>query len=405
MSAVGRVSCISLAMGMVLYGCAAASAVDEAPAAPVRTDPKGLGFDEQRFRYIDEAVAADLAAKKLPGCVVLIGRFGSTAFLKAYGDRAVEPAREPMTTDTLFDLASITKPVATASSVMLLVERGKLRLQDRVAAHIPEFGQNGKSDITVLQLLTHQSGLIPDNPVEDYNDGRDKAFERIFALKPLEAPGAKFMYSDVGFIVLGELVQRVSGQNLADFTRENLYAPLGLKRTGYLPATELQQTAAPTEQRDGKWLRGVVHDPRAYHLGGVAGHAGLFSTAEELAKIASMFLHRGQNNYQVLGQAPTSVRVLHWATVAKMIAPVTLPGGNVRGLGWDILSSYSGNRGDLLSPAAYGHGGFTGTSLWIDPQTHLIVIFLSNRVHPDGKGNVNHLAGRIGAIAAGALVY
>jgi CubicO group peptidase (beta-lactamase class C family) len=229
--------------------------------------------------------------------------------------------------------------------------------------------------------------------MQDYADGPRVAFERICELKPLAEPGQKFVYSDVGFIVLGEVVRRVSGKNVHEFSQENLFRPLGMTETGYLPAEELRRRAAPTEKRDGQWLRGEVHDPRAFKLEGIAGHAGLFSTAEDLAVYAQMLLDRGEY---------AGVRVLKPETVELMTSPHTVPGG-VRALGWDMRTRYSSNRGESFSPRAFGHGGFTGTTLWIDPELDLFVIFLSNRVHPDGKGLVNPLAGRIGTITADAI--
>jgi len=300
-----------------------------------------------------------------------------------------------MTCDTVFDLASLTKPIATATSVMLLVERQQLALDEPVAKYLPEFGQAGKQSITVRQLLTHQGGLIADNPIEDFADGSEKAFQRIFAASPTCEPAIRFIYSDVGFMVLGELIRRVSGENLQQFTSHALFGPLAMSETGYLPAEASRKRAAPTERRDGHWMQGEVHDPRAYALGGVAGHAGLFSTAEDVAIYAQMILGRGEN---------AGVRVLAPETVDTMLTANTVPGGGLRGLGWDMRTGYSINRGDGFSPRAVGHGGFTGTSLWIDPQLELVVVFLSNRVHPDGKGNVNRLAGRIGTLAAEAIV-
>ena len=329
----------------------------------------------------------------MPGCVVCIGRQGKLVFLKAYGDRQVEPERVAMTTDTLFDLASLTKPVATATSVMVLVERGELQLGNRVGQLIPEFAQDGKEDITVRDLLLHQGGLIPDNALSDYEDGPEKAWERIWALPIKTQPGTRFVYSDVGFMVLGELVRRVSGQDVHAFSQANIFGPLGMRETGYLPAEALRQRAAPTEQREERWMRGEVHDPRAYLLGGIAGHAGLFSTAEDLAVYAQMLLDRG---------AYGGVRVLHPQTVATMTAGYRVSSG-LRGLGWDKRTGYSSNRGELFTDQAFGHGGFTGTVLWIDPGLELFVIFLSNRLHPDGKGTVNPLGGRLGSIAAAAI--
>lgn len=350
-------------------------------------------MDETRLAFIDKAVEEEIAAKKLPGCVVLIGRQGKIAWLKAYGNKQLEPEPVAMTIDTVFDLASLTKPVATATSVMILVEEGKLQVRDRVAQYIPEFAQNGKDRITVLQLLTHQSGLIADNALSDFDDGPERAFERIYALRPQAEPGTKFIYSDVGFMVLGELVKRLSGKSVYEYSRERIFGPLGMKETGYLPAAELRARAAPAEKRDGHWMQGEVHDPRAHALGGIAGHAGLFSTAADLAIYAQMMLGRG--NF-------AGERILSPRTVDLMTEPVAVPGG-LRGLGWDMQTSYSINRGELMSPAAYGHGGFTGTGIWIDPELDLFVIFLSNRVHPNGKGLVNPLIGRIGTIAAAAI--
>jgi len=360
-----------------------------------RLDPAAAGFDPARLAAIDGLVEGALADSKMPGCVVCIGRRDGIVVLEAYGRRAVAPADEPMTTDTVFDLASITKPVATATAVMRLVEEGRLRLSDPVATHIPEFAAAGKEKLTVHDLLTHQSGLIADNPIGDYADGPDAAFERIWKLAPLHPVGEKFIYSDVNFIVLGRLVERITGESLDAFTTRVTFAPLRMTETGYRPAAALRGRCAPTEERDGGWMRGDVHDPRCWKLGGVAGHAGLFGTATDLARYATMMLADGSLD---------GARVLAAPTVATMTRGWRIPGGGVRGLGWDKRSPLSSNRGDLLTEAAFGHGGFTGTALWIDPALDLYVIFLSNRVHPDGKGLVNPLIARIASCAAGAIV-
>ncbi len=359
-----------------------------------RAAPEEVGLRADKLAEIDDAVDEALSRRQMPGCVVLIARRGKVALLKAYGRRSLEPVEAPMTCDTVFDLASLTKPIATATSVVLLVERQQLALDEPVAKYLPEFGQAGKQSITVRQLLTHQGGLIADNPIEDFADGSEKAFQRIFAASPTCEPAIRFIYSDVGFMVLGELIRRVSGEDLQQFTSRVLFGPLAMSQTGYLPAEPLRIRAAPTERRDEHWMQGEVHDPRAYALGGVAGHAGLFSTAEDVAIYAQMILGRGEN---------AGVRVLAPETVDTMLAANTVPGGGLRGLGWDMRTGYSINRGDGFSPRAVGHGGFTGTSLWIDPQLQLVVVFLSNRVHPNGKGNVNRLAGRIGTLAAEAI--
>lgn len=352
-----------------------------------------LGFDEQRLSLIDKQVEQAIAKREIPGCVVMIGRREGIAFSKAYGNRALQPTVEPMTLDTVFDLASLTKPIATATSIMLLVERGEVRLRDPVVTYLPEFAAHGKDEITVEHLLTHQGGLVPDNSLEDYQQGAEEAWKRIYNLELVSPVGERFIYTDVGFLVLGKIVERVSGQSLDKFVCENIYEPLGMKETGYLPNEALSARAATTEQRDGQWLRGVVHDPRSALLGGVAGHAGLYSTAHDLSIYARMMLSNGNT---------PSGRFFSPLTVGEMGRPRKIA-GQLRGLGWDMGSKYSSNRGELFSNLAFGHGGFTGTAIWMDPKLNLFVIVLSNRVHPDGKGIVNPLAGRIGTIAASAL--
>jgi uncharacterized protein YbbC (DUF1343 family) len=393
---------------MVVIVLVALSLAQAIGAGLPQTAPEVAGMDAAQLARIDEIVAHGLAEKRMPGCVVCIGRRGKIVMLKAYGNKQLQPSELPMTTDTVFDMASITKPVATATSVMQLLERGQLKLGQRVADIIPEFAANEKASITIFDLLTHQSGLLPDNAVKDYENGREEAIEKICELN-LQAPtGTRFIYSDVNFILLGEIIHHVTGKSVHEFSQDNIFRPLGMNETGYLPNEKLKARAAPTEQRDGKWIQGEVHDPRAHLLGGVAGHAGLFSTAEDLAIYAQMMLGVGEYS---------GVRILAPRTVAAMTRGYKILGGSrstmegappnppvfLRGLGWDKRTGYSINRGELMTDAAFGHGGFTGTVLWIDPELELFVIFLSNRVHPDGKGLVNPLAGRIGTVAAGAI--
>ncbi len=343
---------------------------------------------------IDGAVREGIEHGDCPGAVVLVLHDGRVVWRKAYGLRARKPAEVPMTVDTVFDMASVTKPVATATSIMLLIEQGKLRVTDRVADHLPAFGQKGKDKITVEHLLLHTSGLIADNPESDYRDGRDKALERLYALEPKAAPGERFVYSDLGYIVLGELVAKVSGTPLDEFAKKNIFEPLGMNDTGFRPHGKLKERAAPAVQRDGHWLIGEVHDPRAAALGGVAGHAGLFSTADDLAIYAQMILDGGSYKGK---------RVLKPETVRLMTAPREVPRG-LRTYGWDMATSYSANRGKLFPRGqSFGHTGFTGTSVWIDPTSKSAVIFLSSRLHPDGKGNVTPLRGQVATLAAAAL--
>ena len=339
---------------------------------------------------IEPLVNAALADHKLPGCVVVVGRGSGIVYKKAFGSRAVQPEVEPMTLDTIFDLASLTKPVATATAVLLLAERGRLDLDERVAHYLPEFGKRGKRAITLRDLLTHVSGLPAETPVETYAAGRARALRQIYALAPRATPGQRFIYSDVGYLILEEVIRRASKTDLASFAEREIFRPLGMRETGFRPSADLRPRIAPTEKRNGQWIRGEVHDPRAFRLGGVAGHAGLFSTAADVSRFARMVLGNG---------ALEGTRILSATSLARMLAAHDVPGG-IRALGWDIRSPFSSNRGQGFSRRAVGHGGYTGTSLWIDRGQDLFVLFLSNRVHPDGKGAVNALAG---AIATAAL--
>lgn len=374
--------------------------------------PALVGVDGKRLAAIDEEVEREIKLQHLPGAVVLVARNGGVVWRKAYGSRAVEPARELMTADTIFDVASLTKIVATATSIMILVERGKLRLSDPVSDYIPEIKGDGRERITIELLLTHRAGYAPDFDLKERWTGYDEAIKRL-AREPLRnAPGARFVYSDINYVALGEVIHRVSGVPLDEFARRNIFVPLGMQDTGFRPSATLRSRIAPTEKRRGqlsylgdkpaetdpdaeKWLRGEVHDPTSYRMGGVAGHAGLFSTADDLAIYCQMILNGGEFG---------GVRILSPLSIAEMTRPriVSEPAWT-RGLGWDINSSFSTNRGDLFPLGSFGHSGFTGTSLWIDPATKMFVVFLSNRVHPDGKGDVAALRGRVASIAAGAV--
>jgi uncharacterized protein YbbC (DUF1343 family) len=298
-----------------------------------------------------------------------------------------------MTEDTVFDLASLTKPVATAMAVMVLVDRKQLDLDAPLRRFMTGLDAKPKRNITVRQLLTHVSGFPAESPYDDYEHGWHEALKRLAALKLKAPPGQRFIYSDVGFLMLQEVVRKVSGLDFSVFVQKNLYGPLGMTETMFLPPSALIPRIAPTEFRDDVWIRGDVHDPRAWRLGGVCGHAGVFSTAKDMARYARMMLSWGELDGK---------RVMSAKTVAMMTAPNDVPGG-IRALGWDVQSRYSLNRGTALSRRAYGHGGYTGTALWIDPEQDLFVIFLSNRVHPDGKGSVNQLAGDIATTVSNLL--
>jgi uncharacterized protein YbbC (DUF1343 family)/CubicO group peptidase (beta-lactamase class C family) len=336
---------------------------------------------------IDSAVNEAIAQAKVPGCVVVIGRHDRVLFARAYGSRSILPTQTPMTLDTMFDLASLTKPIATATSILVLVDRGELDLDAPLGKYLPELGQQGRG--TLRQVLTHTAGLPVDTPVADYMLGLEEAIRRIALVPVKSAPGAATRYSDVGFILLGEVVRRVTGLELSVFAKQQIFLPLGMRETTFRPPDSLQPRLAPTEKVDGAWLLGQVHDPRARALGGVAGHAGLFSTAEDLTLFSQALLRGGSP-------------LLSRQAFASFTAPHDLPGA-VRALGWDVRSPSSTNRGTALSARAFGHGGYTGTSLWVDPTKDLFVLLLSNRVHPSGRGAVNPLAGSIADLAAGAI--
>ena len=350
------------------------------------------------FSGIDAAVAEAIAKHECPGAVVLVGQRDAIVFEKAYGDRALAPTTRPMTTDTIFDLASLSKSVATATSVMILVDRKQIDLDAPVARYLPEFGNHGKERITVEQLLRHRGGLVPDNSMKDYAGGPREAIAAIMRSAPQTTPGTRFAYTDVGFIVLGELVERVSGKPLDVFAHDEVFVPLNMSHTAYAPAMAWRDRIAPTERRNGAWIVGEVHDPRAFALGGVAGHAGVFSTAEDLSRWVRMLNRGGELDGK---------RILGAATVKQMLTPTALPDGTgSRGLGVDVDSSYApAPRGDRFAVGTtFGHTGWTGTSYWSDPVSGAYVIVLSNRVHPDGKGNVGPLRRAVATIAAEQLL-
>lgn len=373
-----RGACAILAL--LVSVCAQAAAVAKHPATLA-----GLSG-------VDSVIEQAVADGNIPGAVLIVGHDGAVAYRKAYGSRALEPKREPMTLDTVFDLASLTKVIATTTSVMQLVEQGKVRMNDPVAKYLPEFAQNGKDDITVRQLLTHYSGLEPDLDLKAPWEGKDTAYKMAFAETLDEAPGSGFVYSDINFVVLGALVERVSGETLDAYTVKNIFAPLKMTQTRFVPPAEWRSKIAPTQYDENEhMLRGVVHDPTARRMGGVAGHAGLFSTADDLAKFAQALLDGGGG-------------ILSAAAVAKMTSPEQPPSAPVlRGFGWDIDSPFSSNRGDFLPVGSFGHTGFTGTSMWIDPTTQTYIILLTNAVHPRGKGNAIALRSKVATEVAAAL--
>ena len=353
--------------------------------------------DLPRLEEADRLIETAIAQGRCPGAVMLVGKGDDFVYARAYGSRSLEPVRTPQTIDTIFDMASLTKAVATAPSIMILAERGKLSLSNRVAEHLPEFAQNGKQDVTIEQLLLHRGGLIPDNDIADYANGPQEAWKKIYALPLKWRPGTHFAYSDMGYIVLGKIVELVSGKPLDEFARENIFEPLGMTQTRFKPPPQWRELCAPTEQREGRWMIGEVHDPRSYALGGVAGHAGLFSTAQDLSRYCRMLLHHGELDGR---------RIFSKATYESMVQPRTLPDGTgCRGYGFDVDTPYSGCRGDRFERGTtFGHTGFTGTMFWVDPVHQCYLILLTNSVHPNGKGNILRLRHEVATVVAEALL-
>ena len=352
------------------------------------------GFKSAKLAEMDAAITNAIGDKKLPGGVLWVERHGRI-YHRAYGNRALEPKPFPMLEDTIFDLASLTKVVATAPAIMILVERGGVKLEDPASNYLPEFNGEGRESVTIRQLMTHTSGLPSSFTTNLSSEDYERAIRTACAEKLQSPPGTVFRYSDVNFILLGEIVQRVSGLKLNEFVAREIYQPLKMSETGYRPLSSKLDRIAPTQFAGNQMLRGEVHDPKARLMGGVAGHAGVFGTAADLARYARMMLHHGELE---------GARILKPETVALMTSAQTpyLVSAR-RGLGWDIDSGYSRPRGKLFPLGSYGHTGFTGTSLWIDPFSETFWIFLSNRVHPDGRGNILPLQAALGTLAAEAV--
>jgi uncharacterized protein YbbC (DUF1343 family)/CubicO group peptidase (beta-lactamase class C family) len=350
-----------------------------------------------RLAVLDPIITDAITQQQIPGAVLIVGHNGQIVYRKAYGNRALLPRREAMTLDTIFDCASLTKPVATTTALMQLWEQGKFRMADPVTKYLPEFAQNGKQDITIRQLLVHYSGLPEDLDLSKRWEGKDTAYRMAYEMAPERPPGSAFVYSDINFIVLAALVERLSGQSLDEYTAKHVFAPLGMKETRFLPPASWLPRIAPTEEDENHHLlHGVVHDPTARRMGGVSGHAGVFSTADDLATFAQALLDGGRG-------------VLTPATIAKMTAPQQPVNGTaLRGFGWDIDSPYSTNRGELLPVGSFGHTGFTGTSLWIDPTTQTYIVLLTNAVHMNAipgheKGSAVALRTKVATAVAAAL--
>jgi len=312
----------------------------------------------------------------------------------------------------LFDMASLTKPIATATSIMILVEQGRVSLDEKVKDYVPDFcpyvDATGKpaEDARLWHLLTHTSGLPPYAPPEANAGAVEKTFGKslstgelvgyIARLQKTDPPGTAFHYSCLGYITLAYILEKITGQNIAEFSAEHIFKPLKMKHTFYNPPGKSRASCVPTEVIKGKPLVGIVHDPLARLQGGISGNAGLFSTADDLAIFAQMMLDGGKNK---------DTRILSPLTVAKITAVWPKASFAGRGLGWEISSAQNTPGGDLFGPRAYGHTGFTGTSIWIDPDTDIFIIFLTNRVHPDDK-DVDAIAAmrsRVANVVAGSV--
>lgn len=435
---------------LTLCLCAFAVQSISAQGLPVAA-PASVGMNAAKLAEIDAIVQKDIADKKMPGAVVLIGHRGKIVYRKAFGNRSLVPTVEPMTVDTIFDLASLTKVVATTTSIMKLIEDGKLRLNDTIGKYIPEIQDDQVKRVTMQQLMTHTSGFAPDFDLREKWTGREGMLAALKKEKLRTPPGTKFVYSDINFIVLGELVQRITNEPLNVFTANRVFPILGMEKSAFWTNTwptspiygsreDFLKIFAPTENVKGQQsylggqpegdgariLRKEVHDPTAFRMNGVAGHAGLFSTADDLARFCQMLLNGGVvpeggnpsgsegvrdrkdtvKSTRPTGRvsASTPVRILSAQTIAMMTRPIVVSeDGATRGLGWDINTAFSSNRGELFPLGSFGHTGFTGTSIWIDRVTQTFVIFLSNRVHPDGKGDVTPTRAKVATIAASAV--
>ncbi|GBQ09313.1 serine hydrolase domain-containing protein [Swaminathania salitolerans] len=358
---------------------------------------EGCATRATSFAPVDRLARDAVASGQTPGVVVAIGHRGRIVHRFVHGDRARVPHVEGMSWGTRFDMASLTKPTMTALAIMQLEEEGLVSLEDRAARYLPEFALCGKTAITLRMLLTHYSGLPPDLPLDRPWQGRDEAVRLMAETRPSQAPGEGFLYSDINYIALGFIVERVSGRALASCVRSRILVPLGMTESGYCPDPALRPRIAPTQfDGSGLMLRGIVHDPTARRMGGVAGHAGLFSDAHDMTTYAQALLDR------LAGRE--SRFPLRRETLARMIVPQQPRGkAALRGLGWDIDTHYSSARGKVFSRMSFGHTGFTGTSLWIDPASDSYVLILTNRVHPRGGHSVVALRRDVATQAALAL--
>ncbi|MEW6659715.1 MAG: serine hydrolase [Thermodesulfobacteriota bacterium] len=367
---------------------APAADTDRAPAAPT-------AVDDTRFAPIEVAAREEIDAQHFPGAVVLVGHQGRVVYRQAFGQRCLEPQPQSMTEDTIFDLSSLTKVVATTTAIMQLSDSGLLNIDATVAKYWPEFAQNGKDCLTLRQLLTHTSGLrVEINPRAHWSNYQE-AMEVIAADRLLRPPGTEFRYGDVNFIALGEVVRRVSGQRLDVYCAKKIFKPLGMRQTSFNPPKNWQARIAPCNVLNSRLRWGEVQDPISYRLGGVAGHSGIFSSADDLAVFAQMLLNGGENRGR---------RILSSGAVAAITKAQGISAGSIRrGLGWDMQSPFSKEFNASFPAESFGHTGYTGTSIWIEPRSKTYLIILTNRLHPSGRGQVKSLRAKIAAAVAAAV--
>jgi len=369
--------------------------------------PEEVGMSSERLDALRPLILEGIEHWEYPGAVLVVGRKGNLVLRKAYGYFQWFPEERSMKISSLFDLASLTKPIATATSVMILVEKGKIRLWDKVKSFVPGFKPYrdekniSPQDARIWHLLTHTSGLPPymnsEKVSKKYGNpcSIKDMVHYIAGLDKIDPPGKAFHYSCLGYITLAAIIKQLTGASVAEFSKKHIFQPLHMKDTGYNPPPELLSRCVPTESFGRGFLQGRVHDPLARLLGGVSGNAGLFSTADDLAIFAQMVLNGGEYN---------GVRILGPLTVERMTEIYPRVSFSGRGLGWDLDSSYATNRGDLFGAGSFGHTGYTGTSIWIDPETQTFVIFHTNRVHPDDRGSVVSLRSRVANVVAASII-
>lgn len=414
---------------LIVSALAAALAVSALAQGTLRqATPESHGMDSEKLAQVDRVINDAIAAKEIPGAVLSVVRGNDIVYLKAYGNKSVVPTVEPMTTETLFDLASVSKCVGTTLAFMQLIENGYVRLTDNVDRYIPNFKpwkdpESGETvDITIRDLLSHSSGLTPyinaDTFVKEYGGNDPEKMEQYIAteIKRNFRPGTDFMYSCLNFVTLQRILERVTGEKLYEYAQKNVFDVLGLRHTCYFPliytpavsnSAELAGLCAPTEvQADGKPLVAQVHDPMARMImGGNSGNAGVFSNAEDLSVVCAAVMNGGVL-VDKKDRPLESTRILSPLTIRLM---TTIPSQNDpsvgRALGWDKKSSHSGLRGDLFNPeTTIMHTGYTGTSIVIDMESKTAVILLTHRVHPQDKGSVGRLRALVANIVAGSII-